>query len=85
MEKYDETTDILANMAKVKMEMNAHKGGIEDIPEDDLVHMMKDEITELVDAIESEDITHIIEECADVLNFLTAIAHQQITRYRSRK
>jgi len=72
-------------MAGVKMRMNAHKGDIEDVDPLALIKKMRGEVDELEEAIQKGDIMHIIEESADVFNFLVALTHQQVTKYRVRK
>ena len=83
--KYDETIEVISNMAKVKMTMNAHKGNIEDLEAKSIINMMKGEVEELESAVSQEDLMHVIEEAADVMNFLVALTHQQIEKYRTRK
>lgn len=84
--KYDETIEVISNMAKVKMTMNAHKGNIEDRPAGQILAFMRSEVDELQNEIGAEeDLMHIIEEAADVMNFLVALTHQQIEKYRTRK
>ncbi|MCK5609718.1 hypothetical protein KAR91_48035 [Candidatus Pacearchaeota archaeon] len=83
--KYDETIEVISNMAKVKMTMNAHKGEIENLPTLVISAAMKDEVAELESALLEENLMHIIEEAADVMNFLVAVTHQQIKKYRARK
>lgn len=86
MEKYNETMDVISSMAKVKMTMNSHKGNIEDCSPELIMNMLYGEVEELSDAIDKDgDILHIIEESADVMNFLIAVTHQQIEKYRKRK
>lgn len=88
MDKYDETHRIIANMAGVKMRMNSHKGNIEDCCPAKIIKMLKGEVTELEEAIASQtdgDLMHIIEEAADCFNFLVAVTHQQVEKYRGRK
>lgn len=85
MDKYTETKEILSNMAAVKMDMNSHKGNIEDVQVDRLVKMLSGEVDELKEAIDSNDLMKVIEEAADVMNFLVATTHQQILKYRNRK
>lgn len=84
-DKYEETKRILNDMASVKMAMNSHKGNIEDAYVGDIVKMMTDEIQELVEALDKGNIMDILQEAADVQNFLLAVVHQQIQKYRSRK
>ena len=83
--KYDETHRIIANMAGVKMRMNSHKGDIEDCSVEAILNMLGKETLELREAIEEGDMLHVIEEAADCLNFLVALTHQQVEKYRSRK
>jgi NTP pyrophosphatase (non-canonical NTP hydrolase) len=85
MDKYEETKRILNDMASVKMAMNSHKGNIEDIDEVRLVTMLKAEVTELEEAIQSGDLMQILQEAADVQNFLLGVVHQQVDNYRRRK
>lgn len=85
MDDYSEAQAIINKMAEVKMTMNAHKGRIEDCDTDDIKVMLYGEVEELEGALEEDDITHIIEEAADVQNFLLALVQQQLNRYRGRK
>lgn len=82
MDKYADTRSVIENMAKVKMAMNSHKGDIEDSSVNEIRNMLSDEITELFAA---EEIVHVIEEAADVQNFLLALVHKKIEEYRNRK
>ena len=84
-DSYSETKEILGAMALVKMKMNAHKGAIEDIETGHLIGMLRSEIQELEEAINTGDRAHIVEEAADAMNYIVAIVHQQITTYRKRK
>jgi NTP pyrophosphatase (non-canonical NTP hydrolase) len=49
--------------------------------------MLEEEVHELAEALtdDSENLVHIIEEAADVQNYLIAIVHQAVTKYRNRK
>ena len=85
MTNYEETINILNNMAKVKMAMNSHKGSIESGKSLVILQQTFDELKELEEAMKEENLMHIIEEAADVQNFLIAVVHQQIERYGSRK
>lgn len=84
MDKYDETHRIISNMAGVKMRMNNHKGNIEDYDPIDIIDLLKKEVAELEDAIREGDMLHTIEEAADCFNFLVALTHQQVEKYRKR-
>tara|TARA_Y100000034_G_scaffold136730_1_gene215295 strand:- start:3730 stop:3990 length:261 start_codon:yes stop_codon:yes gene_type:complete len=83
--KYEEVARILNDMASVKMAMNSHKGKIEDIHPDEAVAMLQGELDELAEACNGSDLMHVIEEAADIQNFLLALVHQQLAKYRSRK
>lgn len=85
MDKYCETKRILNDMASVKMAMNSHKGNIEDKADTEILSMLKGEVSELREAVAKGDLMDILQEAADVQNFLLAIAHQQISKYRGRK
>lgn len=85
MSQYAEAQAIINKMAEVKMTMNAHKGNIEDAKPMSILKLMDGEVTELAEAIEQGDMMHIIEEAADVQNFLLALVQQQLNAYRSRK
>lgn len=82
MDKYADTRSVIENMAKVKMAMNSHKGNIEDMDVSKIRSLLSEEISEL---FEAEDMLHVIEEAADVHNFLLALVHKKVEEYRSRK
>jgi len=85
MNKYAEATEVINKMAEVKMMMNAHKGNIEDVESHMLLDAMANEMEELAEGIRSGDMINIIEEAADIHNFLIGLVQQQLDRYRSRK
>ena len=85
MDKYAETKEILSNMAAVKMDMNSHKQKIESWEPNALLEMLRSEVEELEEAVSKGSILGVIEESADVMNFLVALTHQQINVYRNRK
>ena len=85
LNKYDETYDVLVNMAKAKMVMNSHKGDIEDMDTDMLIELAKGELDELKEAIDNGSIINTIEEAADVANFVVAAVHRAMMIYRGRK
>lgn len=85
MDKYGETRQVINKMAEVKMMMNNHKGNIEDVPSHKIRELLQGEVNELHEAVCDGDLMHIIEEAADVQNFLTALVYQQIQTYRGRK
>jgi NTP pyrophosphatase (non-canonical NTP hydrolase) len=85
MDEYDEVKSVIMSMAEAKMQINSHKGRIEDVDSDALYALLKGEVDELGGAMEEADIMHIIEEAGDVFNFLVGVVHQQITLYRMRK
>lgn len=84
-DRYDDAFEAIKLVAKAKMVMNYHKGDIASCPTDVLINSLSSEIAELQDAVAGEDIMHVIEEAADVFNFLVALTHQQIEKYRHRK
>lgn len=85
MANYSEAQAIINKMAEVKMTMNAHKGKIEDVNPSAILELLGDEVEELGAALAGSSLIHIIEEAADVQNFLLAIVQQQLNAYRSRK
>ena len=82
MSDYSDTKVIIENMAGAKLVMNSHKGNIEDLSEEQIIRLLKCEVGELEEA---SDLMHIIEEAADVYNFLMAIVHKKVLEYRGRK
>ena len=76
--------DIVVSMARTKMLMNAHKGNIEDVDNRELIKMAIGEIHELEEAITNSGYMEIIEEAADVLNFVIAAVHKSVHGYRGR-
>ena len=85
MADYSEAQAIINKMAEVKMTMNAHKGKIEENSPATLGVCLTEEVHELEQAVKEGDMIHIIEEAADVQNFLLALVQQQLNKYRSRK
>lgn len=83
--QYKDAVEAINAMAEVKMIMNRHKGRIEDVDADQLIKMMKDEVSELEASLKAGNLMHVIEEAADVQNFLVAVVHQKIEQYRRRK
>lgn len=82
MDKYADTRSVIENMASVKLAMNSHKGNIEDMGVSEIRNLLSEEVSEL---FEAEDMLHVIEEAADVYNFLLALTHKKIEEYRNRK
>ena len=86
MDKYAEAIEVINKMASVKMTMNAHKGDIEDADSLRIVQALNREFEELAETVMTEEnLMHVIEEAADIHNFLIALVHQQINKYRTRK
>ena len=84
--QYDDAFEAIKLVAKAKMVLNYHKGDIAKNSTIDIIKMLRDEVDELQNAIGNEgNLMHIIEEAADVHNFLVALVHQQIEKYRTRK
>ena len=84
-DQYNDAFEAIKLVAKAKMVMNYHKGDIADVEVDKLLGMLKEEVLELNEAVHEGNIMHIIEEAADIFNFLVALTHQQIEEYRTRK
>jgi NTP pyrophosphatase (non-canonical NTP hydrolase) len=84
-DQYEDIKDVINHMAAVKMYMNSHKGDIEDCDNQFLMSKLYEEITELEQAIGKEDYMNVLEEAADITNFLVAIVHKHVTKYRNRK
>lgn len=57
-----------------KLQKNDHKGGWEEIPNDELFRRLRDEIDELEQALNNEPTLNIAFEAADVANFAMMIA-----------
>lgn len=86
MNNYDSTYEAIVHMAKAKMIMNSHKGDIESLNPATLVELAKSELAEVEMAmINGQDQVHVIEECADLMNYLVAMSHVAIENYRNRK
>ena len=83
--QYDDAFEAIKLVAKAKMVMNYHKGDIAAVDKITLVAMLGDEVDELRQALTEDNLMHVIEEAADVHNFLVALVHQQIEHYRGRK
>ena len=84
-DQYNDAFEAIKLVAKAKMVMNYHKGDIAAVDVDKLLTMLSDEVDELTIAIGQDNIMHVIEEAADVFNFLVALTHKQIEEYRTRK
>lgn len=82
---FEEARDVLNHMAHVKMVMNSHKGDITKVPNPELTAGLANEVAELRAALDESDLTHVIEEAADVMNFTLAIVQQALNNYRGRK
>lgn len=80
-----DATEAINSMARCKMAMNSHKGDIVDMDPLKIIESMRAEVKELEEAIIDGQLINIIEEAADVQNFLLAAVSQAIVNYRSRK
>jgi NTP pyrophosphatase (non-canonical NTP hydrolase) len=85
IDPYEETKDLIAHMAAVKMRMNSHKALIEENSSEWLMQKLREEIEEFQQAIDGEGYMNILEEAADIHNYVMAIVHQQVHKYRNRK
>ena len=84
MRDYDKTWEIVESMARTKLLMNDYKGRIEEVPPGKLLTLATKEIDELRVAVANNRYMDVIEETADVLNFVMAAAHQVIHVYRNK-
>lgn len=84
-DKYADAKAAIEHMAAAKMVMNRHKGSIEDVDPQKLIDLLRQEVEELDEAVLSGSMVHIIEEAADIHNFLIGLVQQQIDAYRGRK
>jgi len=82
---YEDTQEVVLAMARAKRAMNRHKGKIEDIDDHMLIALAKDELAELREAIDGDNLMHVIEEAADLFNFIMAVSHKKVIQYRGRK
>ena len=85
MNNYDEAYEIIVNMAKTKMIMNAHKGRIENIYPEEIPALCRGEVDELEEALKEGKVLGVIEEAGDILNFAVAAVQQVLDTYRGRK
>jgi len=85
MNEYEEAYEVLFNMAKAKMVMNAHKGFIHNVSYAELQDFMQREIEELTVACSADDSTKIIEESADIVNFCVGVVARAMQNYRNRE
>jgi hypothetical protein len=82
----DRAVDLIVKVADVKMKLNSYKGQIESIDDEALLRGAHGEVEELKAALQVGDPTIcVIEEAADVLNFLAAIVARAAARYEGRK
>ncbi len=84
-DKYAETKELMGHMTAVKMSINSHKGAIEECSDEFLIAKLREEVDELELAIDQGDYTHILEEAADVQNYLVGMVFKEIEKYRGRK
>ena len=85
MSKYDDTYKAIVHMAKAKMILNQHKGNIEEIPPEKLIELARSEMAEIEEAVKNgQNQVHVIEECSDLMNYLVAMSHVAIEKYRNR-
>lgn len=88
MKKFDEVEQIISDMAKVKMSMNSHKGDISKltfVAKNGQFSLLREELEELEQALEGGDYMNIIEEAADLHNYLLAAVYRATEEYRNRK
>lgn len=84
-DKYAQTKELMDAMAHVKMLMNSHKHQIEENDTEFLLDKLAEEVAELKEAVHTGNYMHIIEEAADIHNYLVGLVHKEIGRYQIRK
>lgn len=82
--RYEDVVRMITNAALFKLQLNSHRGTIEDLPFDQIIHCLTEEVHEVVHAYGEKRWDDVIVECADVLNFVIAVALQAQNKYRSR-
>ncbi len=85
MSKYEVEMEMIMNSARFKMQLNQHKGDIEDINRVELAVKARDEIDEMLRAFQDEKWDQVIVEAGDAMNFLIGIVSQAMTRYRAER
>ena len=85
MAKYETEMEMMCNSARFKMQLNAHKGDIEDIKPAELASMAKSEIDEMMYAYNAKNWDQVVVEAGDVMNFLIGIVSQAMTNYRAER
>ncbi len=66
--------EIFSGIMELKLGLNDHKGGWENVGLEDLMEKLKGEVNELADAMEREPDMNILFEAADVANYAMMIA-----------
>jgi len=71
--EYDVWLSRLADAQRYKLRKNRHKGFLGDMSPKDLIYKLKEEITELEDALSRGSEIEAILEAADIANFALAV------------
>ena len=75
MNDFDAVNRFCAKMLQ-KLRENSFKRHWDDMPIDDLLNRLKEEMAELEEAIKAKDLDNIPAECADVSNFCMMISEK---------
>jgi NTP pyrophosphatase (non-canonical NTP hydrolase) len=85
MTEYDDFIDQLVYGMKFKLRLNQYKGALADRPMEDLINHLRDEVDELVDAInKGKSREDVMLECADVANLALAVFISTVVQKRDR-
>lgn len=85
MTKYETEMEMIMNSARFKMQLNEHKGAIEEVNAGVLSGRAKAEIDEMMQAFEKEEWDQVVVEAGDTMNFLIGIVSQAMTKYRAER
>ncbi len=77
--------EMIMNSARFKMQLNQHKGEIEELHQMELARKAKMEIDEMMHAYDKGEWDQVVVEAGDVMNFLIGIVSQAMTNYRAER
>jgi hypothetical protein len=85
--KYDIARNILNHNCSAKWLMNSHKDGDDAFAgtELDILELVINELEELKDAVINDETVKILEESADVVNFIIILIMKRVEKYQNRK
>ena len=85
MAKYETEMEMIMNSARFKMQLNAHKGDIEDMDPESLANRACEEVVEMMQAYDKGNWDQVVVEPGDVMNVLIGIVSQAMTNYRAER